>query len=237
MNHILEPWYQKYGQGKNYMDNIGITTLASEINLHVSTPHESFIGNKPDVSMLHIWGCTAYILVQKDKQPLGSLGSHMEKCIFIGYPDGYKAWKFYCLESNKVIISEWADFDERFFINQRHSTPHIPHPFLTSYHHHLLWYPTQVRRVNKGSTRWPSSPSSHGSLPPPYLVQPLCTPSPLVGAWTTSTPWSLGSRHPLNLPLKALSPALLRPAFVHPPSPHLCLGNVDTPAAVTCGTP
>ena len=79
-----------------------------------TTPHESFLGNKPDVSMLRIWGCTAYVLVQKDKQPLGSLGSHMEKCIFIGYPDGYKAWKFYCPESKKVIISERADFDERF---------------------------------------------------------------------------------------------------------------------------
>ena len=27
---------------------------------------------------------------------------------------GYKAWKFYCPESKKVIISERADFDERF---------------------------------------------------------------------------------------------------------------------------
>ena len=78
--------------------------------------------------MLHVWGCTAYVLVQKDKRPLGSLGSHMEKCVFIGYPAGYKAWKFYCPESKKVLISERADFDERHFINQRHSTPQIPPP-------------------------------------------------------------------------------------------------------------
>ena len=77
--------------------------------------------------------------------------------------------------------------------------------------------------MNKGSTCRPSTPSSHGSLHPLYLVQPLCTPSPLVGAWTTSTPWLPGLRHPLtrprilNLLLKAPSPALLRPAFVHPP--------------------
>ena len=31
---------------------------------------------------------------------------HMEKCIFIGYPDGYKGWKFYNPETKKVIISE-----------------------------------------------------------------------------------------------------------------------------------
>ena len=29
--------------------------------------------SKPDVSMLRVWGCTAYVLVQKDKRPLGSL--------------------------------------------------------------------------------------------------------------------------------------------------------------------
>ena len=36
----------------------------------------------------------------------------MEKCIFMGYPDGYKGWKFYNPITKKVIISERADFDE-----------------------------------------------------------------------------------------------------------------------------
>ena len=37
MNHILEPWYKKYGRkkGKNYMDDISIGTLLSEIDLHI----------------------------------------------------------------------------------------------------------------------------------------------------------------------------------------------------------
>ena len=41
----------------------------------------------------------------------------------------------------------------------------------------------------------------------------------------------------LDLPLKVPSPTLLRPAFVHPPSPRLCLGNVDTLAGETPSTP
>ena len=57
------------------------------------TPFELWHGKKPDVSHLRIWGCTAYVHVQKDKR--AALGSHMEKCIFIGYPEGYKGWKFY----------------------------------------------------------------------------------------------------------------------------------------------
>ena len=87
--------------------------LASFIHVHnrVSTtsvtgmtPHEAFLGSKPDLSMLRVWGCTSYVLIQKDKRPLASLGPHMEKCVFIGYPQGYKAWKFYNPVSKKVII-------------------------------------------------------------------------------------------------------------------------------------
>ena len=57
------------------------------------------------ISMLYESGMptTAYVLIQKDKRPLGSLGSHMNKCIFIGYPQGYKAWKFYNPDTKKVI--------------------------------------------------------------------------------------------------------------------------------------
>jgi hypothetical protein len=44
MNHILEPWYIKYGRkkGKNYMDDIGIATLSSEHNLHIAMIHDLF---------------------------------------------------------------------------------------------------------------------------------------------------------------------------------------------------
>src|SRR6267378_6693571 len=92
------------------------------------TPFEAFYGAKPDLSMLRVWGCTAYVLIQRDKRPLGSLGSHTEKCVFIGYPQGYKGWKFYNPVTKKVIISERADFDERFLMLQKHSVPQFPPP-------------------------------------------------------------------------------------------------------------
>jgi hypothetical protein len=50
----------------------------------------------------------------------------MEKCIFIGYPQGYKGWKFYNPQTKKAVISECADFDEHFFMLQRHSVPQLP---------------------------------------------------------------------------------------------------------------
>jgi hypothetical protein len=90
------------------------------------TSHEAFYGSKPDLSRLRVWGCTAYVLIQRDKCPLGSLGSHMEKCVFIGYPQCYKGWIFYNPVTKKVVILERADFDERYFMLQRHSVPHLP---------------------------------------------------------------------------------------------------------------
>src|SRR5882762_1903532 len=56
-----------------------------------TTPYQLWHGRKPDVSPFCIWGCLAYVHVQKDKRR--SLGSHMQKCVFIGYPSGYKGWK------------------------------------------------------------------------------------------------------------------------------------------------
>ena len=80
-----------------------------------ATPHKIWYGKKPDISYLRVWGCVAYVHIQRDKR--SSLGSHMEKCIFIGYPQDYKGWKFYNPVTKKVIISERADFDERYTYN------------------------------------------------------------------------------------------------------------------------
>jgi hypothetical protein len=38
----------------------------------------------------------------------------MEKCIFIGYPEGYKGWLFYNPLTRKMVVSERAEFDERY---------------------------------------------------------------------------------------------------------------------------
>ena len=77
-----------------------------------ATPYELWYKKKPRVDHLRVWGCVAYVLVQKDKR--AHLGSHMEKCIFIGYPDGVKGWKFWNPETKKVVISERAEFDEHY---------------------------------------------------------------------------------------------------------------------------
>src|SRR3954470_2294375 len=78
-----------------------------------ATPYELWYKRKPDVSHIRVWGCTAYVHIQRDKRT--PLGPHMEKCIFLGYPDGYKGWKFFNPLTRRTVISERADSDERYF--------------------------------------------------------------------------------------------------------------------------
>ena len=77
------------------------------------TPFEAWFKRKPDVSHLRVFGCLAYVFIQKDKRK--SLQPHMEQCVFIGYSGGYKGYKFYNPKTKKTIISECAEFDEREF--------------------------------------------------------------------------------------------------------------------------
>ncbi|CAK5267338.1 unnamed protein product [Mycena citricolor] len=77
------------------------------------TPHELWFKAKPDVSHLRVWGCLAYVHVQRDKR--GPSGHHVQKCIFVGYPAGYKGWLFFNPETRKLVIAERAVFDERYF--------------------------------------------------------------------------------------------------------------------------
>ena len=81
--------------------------------LSSGTPYEHWHGSKPDVSHFRVFGCTAYVHIKKDKR--AQLQPHTEKCVFIGYPSNYKAWLFWNPATKKTVISNSAEFDERYF--------------------------------------------------------------------------------------------------------------------------
>jgi transposase InsO family protein len=105
---------------------VHIWNRCSTTSLTSKTPYELWHRKTPDVSHLRVWGCTAYVHIQKDKRT--GIGSHMEKCVFIGYPDGYKGWMFYNPTTKRTVISERAEFDERYFPGLK-QTPLTPEPF------------------------------------------------------------------------------------------------------------
>ena len=63
-----------------------------------------------------MFGCTAYVHVPAEKRR--KLDVKSIKCIFIGYPDGSKGYKFYCPEQRKMLRSRDVVFMEDDFMNR-----------------------------------------------------------------------------------------------------------------------
>nr|KAJ0189301.1 hypothetical protein LSAT_V11C800397780 [Lactuca sativa] len=84
-----------------------------------NTPYELWCKKVPNLSYLKIWGCRAVVRLTKPKRK--TLGERGIDCIFIGYAEHSKAYRFYVLESNDsvsvntVIESRDAIFDEERF--------------------------------------------------------------------------------------------------------------------------
>ena len=65
-----------------------------------TSPHEVFKNKIPNLSYLKAWGCLAYVRIPGPKRR--KLASRANECIFIGYAENSKGYRFYDLE-NKVI--------------------------------------------------------------------------------------------------------------------------------------
>jgi hypothetical protein len=68
--------------------------------IHGMTPKEKFIGKKPDVFHLRVFGCIAYVHVFDKKR--SKLDPKVMKCIFIGYPLKQKGYKCFNPSTQKL---------------------------------------------------------------------------------------------------------------------------------------
>src|SRR3954468_10936019 len=77
--------------------------------LDMKTLEEVWSGYPPDLDKLRVFGCVAYAYIRQDKVKPGAL-----KCMFMGYPEGVKVYRLWCLEpgQNKSIISRDVVFNE-----------------------------------------------------------------------------------------------------------------------------
>ena len=78
--------------------------------LEDKTPQEVWIGKKPSLSHLRVFGCDAYVHVPKEKRT--KLDIKSEKCIFIGYKYGLKGYKIWNPVTWKVVYSRDVVFRE-----------------------------------------------------------------------------------------------------------------------------
>ncbi|KAL8492735.1 hypothetical protein ACS0TY_024073 [Phlomoides rotata] len=65
------------------------------------TPSELWIGRKPNLTHMRIWGCPAYVLDKKADK----LEPHSELRLFVGYPRGTKGGLFYSPKDQKIVVS------------------------------------------------------------------------------------------------------------------------------------
>ncbi|GKF67439.1 zinc finger, CCHC-type containing protein [Tanacetum coccineum] len=83
------------------------------------TPYKLWTKKKPNLNYLRVWGCRA--VVRLSDPNLKILGERGIKCIFVGYAEHSKAFRFYVIEPNdsisinSIIESRDAIYDENRF--------------------------------------------------------------------------------------------------------------------------
>ena len=77
------------------------------------TPKKMWSGLTPDISHLRIFGCSAYVTINKKKRRKLDLKS--QEMTFIGYEPGSKGYQFWDKDSRSIVISRDVKFDESKF--------------------------------------------------------------------------------------------------------------------------
>jgi hypothetical protein len=68
------------------------------------TPEEAFLGKKPNVENLRIFGCPVYSHIPKDKR--NKLEPSGKKGIFVGYSESSKAYRIYIPNNIRLKLAE-----------------------------------------------------------------------------------------------------------------------------------
>ena len=176
--------------------------------LHNTTPYELWYKSKPDVAHFRVFGCTAYVHIKKDKRK--QLQSHTQKCVFIGYPTQYKAWLFWNPITKKEIVSNTAEFDERFFPGT--STKPIDWPPLSP---------------NLGTPQEPENQVGEGIGVIPLSPSRFSAPAPAPSEDSDDSE-SVKSQEEDEIPAPAQEPPQERP--VTPPAPPEPVTPVQSPS-------
>lgn len=96
--------------GEAVNTTIYILNRVSSRTLHGTTPHTKWYGEPPDVSYFWEFGSLCYGHIPK--QIHQNLESKARECLFVGYYTTAKAYRLWCLNKHKIIISRDVIFDE-----------------------------------------------------------------------------------------------------------------------------
>ena len=125
--------------------SLGFWQLAVDTAVHVynrtptrtlkwKTPMELWsAGHIPDVSYFRVFGCKAYVHIQKEHRH--KLEPNAKEMTFVGYEDGSKGYRFWHSSTRSIVLSGEAKFDETSFPSrpaQKAPLPSAPIPPIPS---------------------------------------------------------------------------------------------------------
>ena len=92
-----------------------------------NTSIKAWSGKIPDVKYFHVFGCKVYVHVYKDAR-VNKLQAKAKVMIFVRYELDTKGYKFWNPETQSVVVSRDATFDETSFLQctQNLSSPVQP---------------------------------------------------------------------------------------------------------------
>ncbi|GJX29714.1 zinc finger, CCHC-type containing protein [Tanacetum coccineum] len=89
------------------------------------TPYKLWTKKKPNLNYLRVWGCRAVVRLLDPK--LKTLGKRGIECIFVGYAENSKAFRFYVIEPNDLVsINSIIESRDAIFDENRLSSVHRP---------------------------------------------------------------------------------------------------------------
>ena len=74
------------------------------------TPEEAFIGRRPDIGHLRMFGCLTYSHVPSEKRT--KLEPTAETGILVGYSETTKGYQIYLLTQRKLVVRRGVRFEE-----------------------------------------------------------------------------------------------------------------------------
>ncbi|GKB17600.1 zinc finger, CCHC-type containing protein [Tanacetum coccineum] len=121
--------------------------------MNKTTPYELWYKKRPNLSYLRVWGCRAVVRLTDPKRK--TLGEKGIKCIFVGYAEHSKAYRFYVIEPNdsvsinSIIESRDAIFDENRFSSIPRPKYVIPNSVESQWDDHSDDVPSEILEPRK----------------------------------------------------------------------------------------
>ncbi|GJU89708.1 zinc finger, CCHC-type containing protein [Tanacetum coccineum] len=138
-----------------------------------TTPCELRYKKQPNLSYLRVWGCRAIVRLPDPKRK--TLGEKVIDCIFVGYAENSKAYRFYVIEPNNfvsinsIIESRAIIFNENCFSSILRPKDVIPNLVESQRDDHSNDVPSEVLEPRKGKRV--RKAKSYGSNFQLYLVE------------------------------------------------------------------